>query len=174
MWRSLDKRHVPALYHPASFRVLDPVGERFVLAEAAQHSFPGLGFQLLGTLDVDKSSSADDLEMRQIGLLAVLPLERRIPVKSEMWHTVAEVSRSEHELPPQLWRESTIDEKAANHTAKGPANALGYALLLRREGGRKFLGDDRFQAILVERFARVFPSFVGTPANDSAAARDDS
>ena len=91
-----------------------------------------------------------------------------------MWHAVAEVSRSEHELPPQLERESTFDEKAANHTAKGPTNALGHAILLRRVGGRKLLGDARFQAILLVRFARVFPSFVGTPANDSAAARDDS
>ena len=44
----------------------------------------------------------------------------------------------------------------------------------RRVGGHKLLGDARFQAILLERFARVFPSFVRTPANDSAAARDDS
>ena len=71
MWWSLDERHVPTLHHPASFRVSDLVGERFVLAEAAQHSFPGLGFQLLGILDVDESFSTDDLEMRQIGLLAV-------------------------------------------------------------------------------------------------------
>ena len=71
MWRCLDKRHVPALHHAVSFRVPDPVGERFVLAEAAQYSIPGLGFQHLGILDVDESFSADDLEMRQIGLLAV-------------------------------------------------------------------------------------------------------
>ena len=71
MWRNLDERHVPALHHPASFRVSDPVGERYVLAEAAQHSFRGLGFQLLGILHVDEGSSADDLEMRHIGLLAV-------------------------------------------------------------------------------------------------------
>ena len=86
---------------------------------------------------------------------------------------VAEVSRGEHELLSQLGRESTVDEKAANHTAKGPANALGYVILLRRVRGDKLLGDARFQAILLERFARVFPSLVGTPANDSAAARDD-
>ena len=91
-----------------------------------------------------------------------------------MWDTVAEVSQSEYELPPQLGRESTVNEKAANHTAQGPANALGHAILLRRVGGRKHLGDVRFQAILLERFARVFLSFVGTPANDSAAARDGS
>ena len=91
-----------------------------------------------------------------------------------MWHTVAEVSLSEHELPSQLGRESPVDEKAAKHTAKGPANALGHAVLLGRVGGRKLLGDARFQAVLLERFARVSPSFVGTPANDSAAARDDS
>ena len=71
MWLSLDERHIPALYHPASFWVTDPVGEHFVLAEAAQHSFPGLGFQLPGILDVDERSSADGLEMRQIGLLPV-------------------------------------------------------------------------------------------------------
>ena len=71
MWRSLDKRNVPALLHPGSFRVPDPVGERFVLAEVAQHSFTGLGFQLLGVLDVDESSSTGDLEVRQIGILAV-------------------------------------------------------------------------------------------------------
>ena len=63
---------------------------------------------------------------------------------------------------------------AANHTAKGPANALGHAILLRRVGGRKPLDVARFQAILLERFARVFHSSVGTPANNSAAARDDS
>ena len=63
MWRSLDERHVPTLHHPARFRVPDPVGERFVLVEVAQHSFPGLGFQLFGILDVDESSSADGLEM---------------------------------------------------------------------------------------------------------------
>ena len=91
-----------------------------------------------------------------------------------MWNTVAEVSRSEHELPSQLGRESIVDEKEANHTAKGPANALGHAILLRHVGGRKLLGDARFQAILLERFARVFPSFVGTLANGSTAARDDS
>ena len=67
---SHDERHVPDLHHSARFRVPDPVGERFVLAEAAQHSFPGLGFQLLGILDVDESSNADNLEVRQIGLLA--------------------------------------------------------------------------------------------------------
>ena len=61
---SLDDRPAPTLHHPASFRVPDPVGERFVLAEAAQHSFPGLGSHLLGILDVDESSSADYLEMR--------------------------------------------------------------------------------------------------------------
>ena len=59
-------------------------------------------------------------------------------------------------------------------TIKGPTNALGHAILLRRIGGRKLLGDARFQAILLERFARVFPSFVGPPANDSSTARDDS
>ena len=68
MWRSLEERHVPALHHPARVRVTDPVGERFVLTEAAQHSFPGFGFQLFGILDVDESSSADDLDMQQIGL----------------------------------------------------------------------------------------------------------
>ena len=87
---------------------------------------------------------------------------------------VAEVRRNEHELPPQLGRESTVDEMAANHSAKGPANALGHAILLRHVGGRKLLGDARFQAILLEHFARVFPFFFGTPANDSIAARDDS
>ena len=87
---------------------------------------------------------------------------------------VAEVSRSEHKLPPRLRRESTIDEKAARHTARGQANALEHAILLRRVGGRKLRGDARFQAILLERFARLFLSFVGTPANDSATARDDS
>ena len=51
--------------------------------------------------------------------------------------------------------------------------ALGHPILLRRVGGRKLLGDARFQAILLERFTRAFPSFVGTPANDSATARDD-
>ena len=71
MRRCLDKGHVPALQHPASFRVPDPVGERFVLTEAAQYSIPGPGFQLLGILDVDESFSTDDLEMRQIGLLVV-------------------------------------------------------------------------------------------------------
>ena len=89
-------------------------------------------------------------------------------------HTVAEVSRSEHDLPSQFGRESTVDEKQANRTAKSPANALGHAILLRRVGDRELLGDARFQAMLFERFARAFPSFVGTPANDSAAARDDS
>ena len=122
---------------------------------------------------MDESSSADDLEMRQFGLLAVQPLERRLHVKPGVWHTVVEVSRSEHELPPQLGRESIVDEKAANHTAKGPANALGHAILLRRVGGRKLLGDARFQEKPLKRFARVFPSFVGTPANVSAAARDE-
>ena len=122
---------------------------------------------------MDESSSADDLEIRQIGLLAVQPLERRLHVEPRVWHTVAEVSRSEHELLPKLGRESTVDEKAANHTTNGPANALGHAILRRRVGGRKCLGDPCFQAILFERFARVFPSFVGMPANDSAAARDD-
>ena len=63
MWRSLDERRVPALHHPASFRVPDPVGDCFVLVEAAQHSFPGLVFQLFGILDVDESSRADDPEM---------------------------------------------------------------------------------------------------------------
>ena len=101
-------------------------------------------------------------------------LNRRLHVKSGVWHTVAEVSRSEHELPPQLGRESTVDKKVASHTAKGPANVLGHVILLRRVGGRKLLGDACFQAILLKRFARVLPSFVGTPANDSAAARDDS
>ena len=43
-----------------------------------------------------------------------------------------------------------------------------------RVGGRKLLGDARFQAILFERFTRVPPSFDGTPTNDSTAARDDS
>ena len=71
MWRSLDERHVSALRHPANFRVPDPVGERFVLAEAAQHFFQGLGFQLIGILDVGESFSADYLEMRQNGLLTV-------------------------------------------------------------------------------------------------------
>ena len=71
MWRSLDERHISALHHPANFRVPDPVGERFILTEAAQHSCPGFRVQLLGILDVDESSSADDLQMRQIGLLAV-------------------------------------------------------------------------------------------------------
>ena len=64
MGRSLDERPVPTLHHPLSFRVPDPIGERFVLAEAAQHSFPGLGFHLLRILDMDESSSADDHEMR--------------------------------------------------------------------------------------------------------------
>ena len=64
MWCSLDERHVPALHHPASVRVLGPVEERFVLAEAAQHSFPGFGFRLFGILDADESSSADNLEMQ--------------------------------------------------------------------------------------------------------------
>ena len=122
---------------------------------------------------MDESSSADDLEMRQFGLLAAYPLERHLHVKPGVWHTVVEVNRSEHELPPQLGRESTVDEKAANHTAKGPVNALGHAILLRRVGDRKLLGDARFQAKLLKRFARVFPSFVGTPANVSATARDE-
>ena len=91
-----------------------------------------------------------------------------------MWHTVAEASRSEHELPPQLGRESTVDKKAANHTAKVPANALGHAIMLRCVGDRKLLGNARFQAKLLERFARVLPSFIGTPANDLADARDGS
>ena len=43
--------------------VPDPVGDRFVGAEAPQHSFPGLGFHLLGILNVDESSSADHLDM---------------------------------------------------------------------------------------------------------------
>ena len=90
-----------------------------------------------------------------------------------MWHTVAEESRSEHELLPHFGRESIVDERAASHTAKGPANALGHATLLRRVDGRKLSGDARFQTILLERFACVFPSFSVTPA-DSAAARDDS
>ena len=61
-----------------------------------------------------------------------------------------------------------------HHTAKGPANVLGHTIILRCVGGRKLLGDARFQAILLERFARVFPLFVGTPANDSATTRDNS
>ena len=64
MEQNLNERPVPTLHYPASFRVPDPVGERFVVAEAAQHSFPGLGLHLFGLLDVDESSSADDLEMR--------------------------------------------------------------------------------------------------------------
>ena len=87
---------------------------------------------------------------------------------------VAELRRSEHELPPQLGRESTVDEMAANQSAKGRANAFGHAILLRHVGGRKRLGDARFQAILLERFARAFPFFFGTPANDSVAARGNS
>ena len=43
----------------ATFRVPDPVGERFVLAQVTQHSFPGFGFQLLGIHDVDESSNAE-------------------------------------------------------------------------------------------------------------------
>ena len=107
--------------------------------------------------------------------MASLPYSRLngVNVKPGVWHTVAGVSRSEHELSPQLGRESTVDEMAANHTAKGPGNALGHAILLTRSGGCKSLGDARFQAILLERFARIFPFSVDTPANNSAAARDD-
>ena len=64
-------------------------------------------------------------------------------------------------------RQQTILQKCLS-------NALGYAILLRHVGGRKLLDDAGSQAILFERVARVFPSFVGTPANDSATAKDDS
>ena len=110
----------------------------------------------------------------KLASFAVQPLERRLHVKPGAWHTVAELSRSEDELPPQLAREFTVDGNAANHTTEGPANSRGHAIFLRRVGGRKLLGNARFQAILLERFARVFPSFVGTPTNDSATASNDS
>ena len=69
---------------------------------------------------------------------------------------------------------SPLLTKRQRATTKGPFNALGHAILLRRVGGRKLLGDACFQAVLLECFARVFLSFVGTPANDSTVARDDS
>ena len=48
----------------------------FLFAEAAQHRFPRFGFQLFGILHVDKHFCTDGLHVRQIGFLAIEPLDR--------------------------------------------------------------------------------------------------
>ena len=57
---------------------------------------------------------------------------------------IAEVGRRHQELSPQKWRESTVNEHAAYHSAQRPPDAFGYADLLWRVGGSAFLSDACF------------------------------
>ena len=61
---SLDEGDLCASHYLAGLRVPDSVRTSFIFAEALQRAFPKVEFQLLSILDVEESSSTDDLEVR--------------------------------------------------------------------------------------------------------------
>ena len=98
--------------------------------------------ELVGVLDIDKRPRADDSEVRKIGVFAVKHLIRCFHLERRMRDPM--LGRRHHELSPQKWRKSTVNEHAANHSAQRPPDAVGHTDLLWRVRGSELLRDSCF------------------------------